>query len=400
MGSNAKHVPDEQARDDDKDRVVRDVDRDLGVPRKERDEHERDDDHPRHDRDDDRARLALGIRFVVPACAVRAVLARLERLLDEAEQLRGERPRGELLLLATEWRGVGCRGGRGAIEVRAERDERDRDRTRPCRANRAARPGASGSARARRRTVPRTHLLSGSALLSVDWSGGMHATTRLRSAAQRGTVIKSATLPHTLLTFLHALALPLLTRLKNGEPELEPSQRRPNPRLAPHSASSSSHPELARLSSCSPSASSSSSNDTESALLRRDDDEYTLGMGVFGNDWKMRVRFLRFWGVERAPSAWSVASGGRGTSLPLPVELEDGGSGARVDDEAVDSRVLLAAPPFLSIDPDTPPRLVSPSALASNPSRSRSSASSSLTPTPSSSPRSGFRSVTVSPVGD
>lgn len=102
----------------------------------------------------------------------------------------------------------------------------------------------------------------------------MQATTRLRSAAQRGTVIKSATLPHTLLTFLHALALPLLTRLKNGEPELDPSQRRPNPRLAPHSASSSSHPELARLSSRSPCASSSSSSiDTESALLRRDEAE-------------------------------------------------------------------------------------------------------------------------------
>lgn len=123
-------------------------------------------------------------------------------------------------------------------------------------------------------------------------------------------------------------------------------------------------------------------------------------MGVFGNDWKMRVRFLRFWGVEKAPSAWSVVSGGRGTSLPLPVELVDDGSGAKVDDEAVDSRVRLAAPPFLSIEPDTPPRFATSSEPASNPSRSRSSVSSSLTPTTSSSPRSGSRSVTVSPVGD
>lgn len=63
----------------------------------------------------------------------------------------------------------------------------------------------------------RTYDLSGSALLRMCWSGGMHATTKLNNAAHNGTVIKSPILPATRLTFFHARVVPRLTFFAHGD---------------------------------------------------------------------------------------------------------------------------------------------------------------------------------------
>lgn len=169
----ARDAPNEQARNDDKHGVIGDVDGQLGVPRKERDQAQRDNDHAAHDGDDDRARLA-------PPRPNRRELGRVRDGREGVAQARehgareGPRRGGacarvrtgarvrvrarrgrELAVFGPERGRLCCGGGRGAVEVGAEGDERDRDRAGPGRADRAA--GAWTRARVSPIRVLRTH---------------------------------------------------------------------------------------------------------------------------------------------------------------------------------------------------------------------------------------------------